>query len=157
MQVCMTLEKQLKEKLIAVREARGLSKLAEIAGIEQANLSRALGKHPQQLGLDKVSKLLEALGAVVTFPGDPVIHEPVTPIVEDRRQHQLDLLAKNVDMLNMVIASKDETINSLKMVIAQLQSAPSKEYHLKENEPERQILREKLSSKKGDTPDPQDK
>lgn len=71
MQICMNLEQELMRRLGEIKEARGLRKLAEAAGVDQGNMSRALGEKRQMLGLDKVSRLLDAMGAKVTFPDQP--------------------------------------------------------------------------------------
>lgn len=81
MHMCMKLEQELTQRLTAIKDKRGLSKLAERAGLDQGNLSRALGKENQKLGLDKVSKLLDAMGARVVFPDQ---EEDDLPLVKVR-------------------------------------------------------------------------
>lgn len=74
MRICMNLEQELISRLEALREERKISKIAEAAGIDQSNLSRILGEKKQKLGLDKVSRLLDAMGAEIIFPDQrPVV------------------------------------------------------------------------------------
>lgn len=68
MRICMGLEQKLLDRLKQLSKERKLSELADKAGIDQSNLSRALGKTKQKLGLDKVSAILEAMGAEILFP-----------------------------------------------------------------------------------------
>jgi len=69
MQKSMSLKAQLLEHLGKLANEREISDLAERSGVEQSSISRAkAGK--QNLGLDKVSLLLEALGAQITFPDE---------------------------------------------------------------------------------------
>jgi phage repressor protein C with HTH and peptisase S24 domain len=63
----MTLESELLERLNGLAKRRKIVAIAEKSGIEQSNLARAKdGK--QNLGLDAVSRLLDAMGARVVFP-----------------------------------------------------------------------------------------
>lgn len=69
MQKSMNLKTQLIERLGKLASDREISDLAERSGVEQSSISRTkAGK--QNLGLDKVSLLLEALGAQIAFPDD---------------------------------------------------------------------------------------
>lgn len=67
MHISMNFEQEFRRRLEEVKDDRKLSQLAEQSGVEQSRLSRTIAKK-QQLGLDKVSKILDALGAVVLFP-----------------------------------------------------------------------------------------
>lgn len=72
MQICMKdFEARFMDKLREARDSRTLSELADKASVDQGNISRALNQG-QKLGLDKVSRILNVLGAIVVFPGDPV-------------------------------------------------------------------------------------
>ena len=76
MHIRMKLEQQFREKLEEIKSNRKLTELAEISGVEQSRLSRTLTKN-QQLGLDKVSKVLDAMGAKVVFPDQRPEDDPV--------------------------------------------------------------------------------
>ncbi|CAK7067464.1 MAG: hypothetical protein DELT_01710 [Desulfovibrio sp.] len=67
MRIRMNFEQEFRKRLEAFKESRKLNELAERSGVEQSRLSRTLSQN-QQLGLDKVSRLLEAMGARVVFP-----------------------------------------------------------------------------------------
>ena len=76
MHIRMNLEQKLLNKLEQLASERKLSELAEKSGVDQSNISRALGKTKQKLGLDKVSKLLDAMGVDILFPEDKPQQEP---------------------------------------------------------------------------------
>ncbi len=76
----MNFEKKILSKLEQLKEDRQLAALSRRTGISPANFTRALGNAKQSLGLDKVSLVLEALGAEVVFPGEK---EPATYDFED--------------------------------------------------------------------------
>lgn len=69
MHICMKLEEKLYDKLQELSDQRRITELANRAGIPQSTLSRAITSR-QNIGLDKVSKLLEVLGAEVSFPDE---------------------------------------------------------------------------------------
>jgi phage repressor protein C with HTH and peptisase S24 domain len=76
MQKGMNLERQLIDHLKRLSDEREISELAERAGVDQSNIARAKdGK--QNLGLDKVSKLLDALGVTISFPGEEKIDKSI--------------------------------------------------------------------------------
>lgn len=66
----MSFEQEFLQHLREYAEGKRMSQLAEQAGVDQSSLSRAIGEKAQKLGLDKVSKVLDALGAYVVFPGE---------------------------------------------------------------------------------------
>lgn len=69
MHICMKLDEILYTKLQELAEQRRITELANRSDIPQSTLSRAISSR-QNIGLDKVSRLLEALGAEVTFPDE---------------------------------------------------------------------------------------
>jgi phage repressor protein C with HTH and peptisase S24 domain len=63
----MSLQEELYSRLASLSERRKIVEIAERAGIQQSSLARA--RHGRQnLGLDAVSRLLDAMGARVVFP-----------------------------------------------------------------------------------------
>lgn len=82
MHICMNLERELLDRLERIHAERKTSELAERSGVEQSNISRAISKTKRQkLGLDKVSKLLEAMGAIIRFPDQMPIVPPTKDVV----------------------------------------------------------------------------
>lgn len=86
---CMTFEIKFMNMLQKLNDERKMSELANLTDIEQSNLSRAL--KGQKLGIDKVSKILDVIGAKVFFPDDDYQesvsvmrrmgeHSPVEPV-----------------------------------------------------------------------------
>lgn len=100
MHICMNLEEKLLGKLQQLASERKLSELAEKSGVDQSNISRALGKTKQKLGLDKVSKLLDAMGVDILFPEDKpqletsrdvcFVNAKIVPIAENQRPPQAE-------------------------------------------------------------------
>lgn len=90
MHTSMSFEQEFMSRLKTLAKERKISSLAEKAGVEQSNLSRALNKD-RKLGIDKVSQLLEAMGAMVIFPDHPDhptmrgmgAHSPVEAVAGD--------------------------------------------------------------------------
>jgi SOS-response transcriptional repressor LexA len=68
MRMNMNFEKRLLAQLREMSEKKQISAFATEHGLEQSTLSRAL--RGQNIGLDKVSKILDALDVKVVFPGD---------------------------------------------------------------------------------------
>ena len=91
MQERMELEEKLMARLREISDQRQIAAFAQKCGVSQANLSRALGVKAQQLGLDKGSKILSAMGALVIFPDEeryPVMrrmacHSPTENVTGD--------------------------------------------------------------------------
>jgi predicted XRE-type DNA-binding protein len=91
MQERMELEEKLMARLREISDQRQIAAFAQKCGVSQANLSRAVGVKAQQLGLDKVSKILSAMGALVIFPDEeryPVMrrmacHSPTENVKEE--------------------------------------------------------------------------
>lgn len=119
MHMSMNLEKEFKRRLEEFRDARKLTKLAELSGVEQTRLSKAISKDPkkqQQLGLDKVSKVLDALGARVIFPDQQYIDEgqPTNlPALIPPKIDSLPVAVDRIAQLEKQLYEKDQQIMEL--------------------------------------------
>lgn len=70
----MDFEQEFRKRLKDLRDARKLTQISELSGVEQSRLSKIV-THNQSPGLDKVSKILDALGAIILFPDQQGVHE----------------------------------------------------------------------------------
>jgi phage repressor protein C with HTH and peptisase S24 domain len=96
----MNLEEKLLSRLQALGDQRQINALAEKSGVEQSSINRAIpkpdGGKGQNLGLDKTSKILEAMGATVTFPDEI---EAAPPTIRRTGEHSPRIVVGEGDKL----------------------------------------------------------
>lgn len=106
MHICMNLEEKLLSRLAAMKDNRGeISALVRASGVDQGSISRALKpreKKPQDIGLSKVSQILDAMGARVIFPDEIPSAAPVSQPVSTECQN-CEVLKEEIKRLTFKI------------------------------------------------------